>query len=359
LKVGIVGGGFIGKQHIEAIRRMPHTFVASLCEQDMESARAIALQMGIPGVYSNIDDMLPSINILHNCAPSHLHYDITKRALQAGISVLCEKPFTLTSAQSAELVQLARDKNLPCAVMFNYRHNIMVEEMRARVAEGSVGKPWFISAEYLQDWLLYDTDYNWRVAAQYGGHTRALSDIGSHCFDTLQYILDDKISAVLCTRQTLHPTRVGAEGRVPVENEDAAIIHLRFTRGTNAIVRVSQVSAGRKNDFRIFLEGTTASLEWHQEKPDRLTIGNRDSGNVELYADAKYLTGAAKAKATLPNGHAVGWADAFAAAMKNFYAAVRGKAHTPDFATFETAHHNMQIIDACVSSDTLGTWVNI
>ena len=364
LKVGIVGGGFIGKQHIEAIRRVPHTKVVALCERTLEIAKETVTQMGIEFFYDNIENMLkshPELDIIHNCSPSNLHYEISKKALQAGVNVFCEKPFTLHTHESEELTNLVATQNLVGAVSFNYRHNAMVEEMKEQVTSGNTGKIWFMDVEYLQDWLLFNTDYNWRVDSTYGGFTRALSDIGSHCFDTMQYILGEKIVSVLAKRFILHPERINENGvSVNVENEDAAIVHVKFESGIGALVRVSQVTSGRKNDFRILIEGTVQSLEWFQEQPDRLKFGNRDTGNVEIFADSKYLTGKAKTKINLPNGHSVGWADAFTNSIKSFYEAVQnGSAENSNCTKFEDAHHIMKIIDACVKSDELCTWVDV
>ncbi|MCL2356685.1 MAG: Gfo/Idh/MocA family oxidoreductase [Defluviitaleaceae bacterium] len=361
IRAGIVGGGFIGKQHIEAIRRIPSADVVAVCEHTKESAKEVADLMGIEFFYATVDEMLaahPDLDVVHNCAPSHLHYDVSKKVLEAGVNVFCEKPFTLFSHESEELTALAKSKGLVGGVSFNYRHNVMVEEMKQRIANESIGKAFFVSAEYLQDWLLFNTDYNWRVNVAYGGHTRAVSDIGSHCFDTIQYILGEKIVAVIASRRTLHAERITENGTpARVENEDAAIIHARFESGAEALVRVSQITCGRKNDFRVMVEGTKQSLEWHQEKPDRLKIGNRNEGNIEIFADHTYLTGAAKSKIKLPAGHAVGWADAFANSINAFYTALRGR--ESNYTSFEDAHHIMKITDACVKSDELNAWVEI
>ncbi|MCL1862789.1 MAG: Gfo/Idh/MocA family oxidoreductase [Defluviitaleaceae bacterium] len=360
IKAAIVGGGFIGKQHIESIRRIPYARPIAVCESNIKAAQEIANIFGIEFYYDSVEKMLkqhPDLDVVHNCSPSHLHYPINKQILQANINVFSEKPFTLHSYESEELAELAKKSGLIGGVSFNYRHNAMVAEMRERVKNKSIGNVWFVATEYLQDWLLFNTDYNWRVEETYGGNTRAISDIGSHCFDTIQYIIGRKIVSVLARRSKLHTERLCNGKAIAVDNEDAAIIHARFECGTESIIRVSQLVSGRKNDFRILIEGTEQSLEWYQEKPDRLKIGNRDKGNIEIFADAKYLTGKAKEKIALPNGHAVGWADAFTNSVRSFYDAIRGK--ESDYSTFEDAHHIMKITDACVESDKLNAWVDI
>ena len=362
LQVAIIGVGFIGRQHIEAIRRIPGTEVVAVCEHNMELAKQNAQQFGIAHSFDDVATMLQTLelDVVHNCTPSNMHYALNKQIISAGVHVFCEKPLTLTSDESAELVALAKTKQVKAAVNFNYRHNAMVEEIKERIGDGSIGQVWYISAEYLQDWLLYQTDFDWRVETAYGGNTRAIADIGSHCFDTLQYMLGEPITAVRAKRYQLHPTRTNKQGTaVTVENEDAALVQVRFKSGIEAVVRVSQVSAGKKNDFNLIVEGTEQALEWHQEKPDRLWIGNRDQGNTEIFADAKYLRGRAKEKINLPNGHAVGWADAFTNGIASFYRAILDGASVADYTDFEQAHHIMKIIDACVASDQTGNWTDV
>jgi len=361
-QVGIVGAGFIGRQHIEAVRRIPNIEVVAISEYNKEAARKIADEFGIEHAYDDVDEMIADLqlDVIHNCTPSNMHYEVNKKVLNAGIHLYCEKPLTLTSAESEELVELVKEKGLKAAVNFNYRHNAMVEEMKERIQHKTIGDVWYLAVEYLQDWLLKETDFDWRVETEYGGYTRAIADIGSHCFDTIQYMLDEKIAAVRAKRYILHSMRKNNEGvDVTVENEDSALVQVRFASGVEGIVRVSQVSAGKKNDFNLIVEGTQQALEWHQEKPDRLWIGNRDVGNTEIFADAKYLSGRAKEKINLPNGHAVGWADAFTNGIHSFYQSIVNSDAHVDYTDFEQAHHIMKIIDACVESDETGNWVEV
>jgi len=362
LQIGIIGAGFIGRQHIEAIRRIPNTEVVAICEYDAKIARKIADAFGIEHSFGNVDDMIfkLQLDVVHNCTPSDMHYELNKKILNANIHLYCEKPLTLTSAESEELVALVKAKGLVAAVNFNYRHNVIVEEIKERVTNKIIGDVWYVASEYLQDWLLKETDFDWRIETAHGGASRAIADIGSHCFDILQYILGEKIVAVKAKRYILHPTRKNKNDLdVTVENEDAALIQIKFQSGINGVIRVSQVSAGKKNDLNLIIEGTKQALEWHQEKPDRLWTGNQATGNTEIFADAKYLTGRAKTKINLPNGHAVGWTDAFMNGINSFYQSIINPNTKPDYTDFQQAHHIMKIVDACIKSDELGDWVEI
>ena len=360
LNVGVIGLGFIGLQHIEAIRRVPNTNITAVCDIDNQHTRNTAQKLGYN--LTTLGDMLSKdVDIIHNCTPNSLHFEINEKILNSNIHLYCEKPFTVHSHESEKLLPIAAKNNLKIGVNFNYRHNAMVEEMKERVKNKTIGTPHFIMAEYLQDWLLFNTDFNWRVDPAYGGASRAVADIGSHCFDTLQYILGEKILKVNASMRTLHKTRKAPDGTdFPITNDDAAIVNLVFESGLEALVRVSQITAGKKNDFTILIEGDKQALEWHQEKPDRLRIGNRDTGNEEIFADAKYLTGRAKEKINLPNGHPVGWADALANAVASFYSDIRNiDNNVVDYTTGEEAHHIMKIIDACVISNKNKQWVDV
>ncbi len=376
LKIGLVGAGFIGKQHIEAIRRIPGAEVIAVADSNGDAAKSVAEQFFIPEWHADYHDLLADGNIavVHNCTPSSLHYQVNKDAIAAGKHIYCEKPLTLTAAESEELVRLARAAGVAAGVNLNYRHNVMVKEMRARTL--GFGGVHAVYGEYIQDWLMYDTDYDWRMNPAMGGESRAIADIGSHCFDTIQYILGKRIASVCADVINVFPVRKrcettgetfsGAAGRVleeiPVPSEDIASIMLRFTDGTPGLVRVSQVHAGRKNGLAVAVSGADCSLEWRQEQADRLHVGHRNKGNEELYADAKLLTPFARPYATLPGGHAVGWHDAFRNAIGVFLQAVRTGSYrdgSHDYADFETGWNMMQLVEACLKSGKSRSWVDV
>jgi predicted dehydrogenase len=378
LKVGIIGTGFIGKQHVEAIRRIPGTEIVAISDSNEAMAKLVSEQLDIPVYYTDYREMLKdeSIGIIHNCTPNAMHYSINKDIINAGKHVYCEKPLTLTSAEANELVQLARKKNVASSVNYNYRQNAMVCEMSERIKHNMIGKPLMVYGEYLQDWLLYDTDYDWRIDPEVGGASRAIADIGSHCFDTLQYVLGKKIVAVYAQLITAYPIRKKMEKiggtfadsgnklleEIPVHSEDAAFILVKFEDNTAGLIQVSQVCAGKKNGLKVTINGSNAALEWEQENPDKLHIGHRDMGNEMIFADSKYLTGFAKQFATLPNGHAVAWSESFRNGIEAFYHAIREESYmekSQRYTTFEDGLYIMKLIEACLESDKRKEWVCI
>ncbi|MDR1688775.1 MAG: Gfo/Idh/MocA family oxidoreductase [Clostridiales bacterium] len=378
LRVGVIGAGFIGKQHVEAIRRIPGAEVAAIADSNPAIAESAGESLCIDKYYDDYKKMLDfeNLDIVHNCTPSGMHYPVNLDVLNRKIPLYCEKPLTLTAQESQKLCEIADMAGVKTAVNFNYRNNVMVHEMRERVKSGIIGKVLAAHGEYLQDWLLFNTDYDWRMDPSVGGESRAVADIGSHCFDTAQYVLGKKIKSVYAKLITVHPHRyknVNKEGtfgaaimgggeKFSVSSEDAAYIMAEFEDNTPCLFNISQVCAGKKNGLMLNTSGSISSLEWRQETADRLYIGRRDNGNDQIYASAQYLTDYAKKYATLPSGHAVGWADAFRNGIAAFYEDVRtGVPSGKDkyYADFSDGLYVMKIVEACLKSNRLNKWVDV
>ncbi len=378
LHIGVIGTGFIGKQHIEAIRRIPGTEVTAIADSNSSMGQAAGEQLCINKVYKDYHEMLADsiIDVVHNCTPNSLHFEINREIIKSGKHVYCEKPLAISCEESRILSDLADKMDLATGVNFNYRHNAMVQEMCQRIKNGSVGKPLLIHGQYLQDWLLYETDYDWRMDPKIGGPSRAVADIGSHCFDTAQFVLDQKICAVYAHLITVYPTRKRCEntgdtfsskvGKVieelPIHSEDAAFIMVKFEDGTSGLFNLSQVCAGKKNGLELVVSGSETSLEWNQENADRLWIGHRNTPNESIYADAKFLTGDARAYATLPAGHAVAWHDALRNAINSFYTSIRNNVYREphqNYATFRDGNQIMKLVEACLRSNELDQWIQV
>lgn len=378
LKIAVIGAGFIGRQHVEAIRRIQGTEVAVLVESDPQAATECSRQMGIPRYCTRYEDLLAdsSIDVIHNCTPNSQHFAINRAFLEAGKAVYSEKPLGISSDESGILADLAARRQVPNAVNFNYRHNPIVQEMRQRVQSGDAGRVLTVHGHYLQDWLLYETDYNWRMDPAVGGRSRAVADIGSHWFDLAQYITGQKIRSVCAHFKTVHPMRkrglaipgtfaktaCASDEQVNITTEDAAFILLRLADGTPGSLLVSQVCAGRKNDLQITVSASECTLDWAQENPDKLHVGRRGRPNELVYAAPDALDQSVRRYATLPGGHPVGWADALRSGITEFYTALRsGSWSDPaqSFATFQDGHAIMKLVDACLTSNDEGRWVDV
>ncbi|HTG70467.1 MAG TPA: Gfo/Idh/MocA family oxidoreductase [Candidatus Udaeobacter sp.] len=381
IKVGVIGNGFIGPTHIEAIRRLGFVEVVAIAERTRENAEKKAAALNVPNYYGDYKEMLdnPTIQAVHNCTPNHTHFQINKDIILAGKHVLSEKPLAMNSEESAELLKLAKECGIVHGVNFNYRQFPIVKQLASLIRKDEFGIINLVHGSYLQDWLLYDTDYSWRLDSKLGGKTRAVADIGSHWCDTVQYVTGKIISEVFADLTTAYPLRkkairkshtFGADDNciqtyehLPVDTEDFATVLIRFDDGTKGVFTVSQVSAGRKNRLSFELNGSRQSAFWNQEEPEKLWIGHRDRANEILLADPCLFTEEVRGCIHHPGGHNEGWPDALKNMMLNFYSFIRdGKDPNRDqalFATFEDGHRSMCIIDAIWESHVTNKWVKV
>jgi predicted dehydrogenase len=374
----IVGAGFVGPAHVEALRRNG-VEVRALVAASEEGARRRAAELRIPRAYGSLRAALDAsgADVYHLAVPNALHAPFAREVMAAGRHVVCEKPLALTSAESAELVGLERKAGVVAAVTYNLRFYPLVCEARERIAAGALGKVHAVHGSYLQDWLLYDTDWNWRLDPPQGGALRAVADIGTHWLDMMSWTTGSKVSRVLADFSTVHPTRRRPKGEVrtfsgkgagpveresvPVSTEDQAAILLRLENGALGSLLVSQVSAGRKNALSFQVDGGTGSLAWSSEEPNHLWLGHRERPNEILDKDPSLLSVPARARAAYPAGHQEGYPDTFRQLFSSVYAYVAGGdfAAPRDFPTFADGHREMLLCDALLESSRSGRWVEL
>jgi len=381
IKSGIIGTGFMGAAHLENLRRVPGLQVLAIADKKLENARALAEKFNIPLAYSDWKELIdhPEIEVIHNCTPNNLHFEINKAAILAGKAVISEKPLTNSVAESEELVRLARQKNVLNAVNFSYRNYPITCHARQLVVDGKLGDVFLVHGHYLQDWLIYSSDYNWRVETESGGASRAIADIGSHWCDLVQFITGQKITEVFADLVTIHETRQkpkmevetfkGKEiiqqeaiEEVAVKTEDAGAVLFHLGNGACGVFNVSQVSAGHKNCFDIEIDGSRMSMVWKQEEPNQLWLGYRDKANEIVVKDPSLLTEESRPFAHYPGGHPEGYPDAFKNLFLNFYAAQReGKSanDAQNFPTFEDGFQENRIIEAVLKSHQEKRWVKV
>ncbi len=379
LQVGVVGLGFIGPAHIEGIRRQG-VEVHGIAEFTPELAREKAGQLNIPVAYSCYEEMLkdPAIDIVHICSPNFLHFPQAKQALLAGKHVVCEKPLTITSAEARELVELAKTKQLVNAINFNLRFYPVNFEARHMVNKDDFGKVLIVQGSYLQDWLLYPTDWNWRLDLDQGGSLRAVADIGSHWIDLVMFITGLKVDEVFADLKTFYPIRKKPVSRVEtfsnkeqsvaidyedkqIETEDYGSILFRFENGARGIFSVSQMSAGRKNRLFYEIDGAKSAVSWDSEHPNDLWVGHRDRMNELLVKDPSLMSDEGKAVSSYPGGHAEGFPDTFKQLQKKVYAYILKNDFSvePDFPTFTDGYISLQIEEAILKSSQTCSWVKI
>ena len=376
--VAVVGAGFMGPVHAEALRRAGCEVVGVLGVSDAETTR-FAASLGARG-YRSLDELLsdPAVQSVHLTTPNKLHFEMAKAALSAGKHVVCEKPLAMNSKETAELVALAaRHPRQAAAVNYNLRFYPLNLEARERVRGGQLGKVHHVAGSYVQDWLLLDTDYNWRVLAEEGGALRAVADIGTHWLDLVHAVTGLTVESLCADLLTVHPVRRRPRGEVetfsgklakedelePVDitTEDYGGILLRFEGGARGTLTVSQVTAGRKNSMRYEIAGEKAALFWNSEDPDQMWIGRRSGPNEILMRDPSLVSGPARAAISVPGGHAEGYADTFKQHFRAFYGYVaKGDFKAPaPFATFEDGHREVVLCEAVLASHRKRGWVEV
>jgi predicted dehydrogenase len=374
----VVGTGFIGPVHVEALRRLGRT-VQGVVASSPERARALAARLSLPRGYDSLEALLadPLLGVVHLATPNRLHFAQCKQVLAAGKHVLCEKPLAMTRAETAELAALAERSPVACGVCYNTRFYPLNLEARSRIADGQVGQVYHVSGSYHQDWLLHETDFNWRVLADEGGALRAVADIGTHWLDLLQYITGLKVVSVCADLSTLLPTRQRPKGAVEtfqnkmesaagtesvaINTEDYGAVLLRFAGGARGAFTVSQVTAGRKNSLRYEIAGSKSALAWDSERPNELWLGRRDEPSGVLVRDPALLAASVRPYANYPGGHNEGFPDTFKQLFQSFYeyAEASDLKAPPPFPTFADGHREVVLCEAILRSHRERRWVDV
>lgn len=377
IKAAIVGTGFMGKVHTENVRRLGNVEVAAVVGSRPETARKFADANGIPVATSNLKDVLDDkeIQAVHICTPNVDHYPMSLAAIEAGKAVLCEKPLTMNVDEARKLVDAAKAKNAVNCVQHNLRYYPVVQQMRQMIAAGDLGDILIVQGTYSQDWLLYDTDWNWRLDAKSNGKLRVMGDIGTHWMDMIQHLTALPITALCADLAIFHKQRKRPKGSVetfsgkkavtqdlesfPIDTEDFGAVLLHLGDRARGAFTVSQMSAGRKNRFAFEIFGTKAGVSWDQETPDLLWIGHRNEPNQLIVKDASLFYPAAAAFADLPGGHSEGYDDSHKQVFKRFYARVADPSAPIDYPTFEDGLRGMILLEKVAESDAKKAWVKV
>jgi predicted dehydrogenase len=377
IKTAIFGTGFMGRVHLEAVRRLEFVDAVAIAGRNVEAARRLGAGFSVPTITTEYRDVLrdPAIDAVHICTPNAQHFPMAKNALQAGKHLLCEKPLAITVEQAGELTALAVRQGVRNCVCHNIRFYPMVQQMRSMREAGDLGEILIVQGTYFQDWLLNDTDWNWRVDSQAGGPSRAMADVGSHWFDLAEHVTGLRATSLCADLQTFHTMRkkpkhavetfanklLGPEdyAETAVDTEDFGAVLFRMGVRTRGSVTVSQVSAGRKNRLSIEISGTKSAVAWDQERPDELWVGHRGQGNQILLKDPSLLTPEARPYADLPGGHSEGYDDTFKQIFRRFYASIRAPHETPDYPQFDDGLRQLNILNAALKSNQTRGWINV
>jgi predicted dehydrogenase len=382
IRVGVIGGGFIGKIHIEALRRLGYVDVNAIVSRKQETAEAKAKELSIPKAYGDYEDLFndKDIDVVHLTTVNSLHYPLAKQAMQKGKHVLCEKPLAMNSREGAELLKIARQQKIVHAICHNMRYYPLVKQARAMVRAGEAGEVRLIHGHYLQDWLFLETDYNWRLISSLSGGSRAVADIGTHWLDMVQHITGQKVIAVSADLTTFIPVRKKPKVEaatyvvqelspedyedVEIDTEDHGTIMLKFSGGAKGVLVVCQVCAGRKNYIHFEINGSKKTLEWNGQEPNTMWVGKRGELNGEFIKDPVMFHPDAARYAGAPCGLGEGYLDTFKNIFSDFYSWIReGKAMDEakvTFPTFLTGLQELLLVGAILESNAKkGQWIEV
>jgi len=377
--MGLVGPGFVGQHHIDAVRRLGFVDVVAVADVDERAARSKADALGVDKAYGSFEALAadPNVHVVHNTTPNYLHGPVIRAALAHRKHIVSEKPLASSAAEAFDLWQEAEAAGVVHAVTFNYRGNPLVQQMRAMVRGGETGAVHYVHGAYLQDWLLKPTDYSWRLEPEQGGVSSAFADIGSHWCDLAQHVLGSPIVELMADLTTVVKTRFRPRGTreafareddargeaFAVKSEDLATLLVRFANGAKGCATIGQVCAGHKNDLWLEVNGASTSVRWRQEQQNELWVGRRDEPNLVMAKDPAHLSVEARPYAQLPAGHQEGWADAFCNVMRDIYASVAARAQgqpSAVLATFEDGYRVASLVDAVLASHARGgAWTTV
>lgn len=374
--VAVIGAGFIGPVHLEALRRLGIR-VTGILGCSWEESCSARKTHGVAKAYRDYDEVLADreVQSVHLAVPNVLHYSMAKQALQAGKHVMCEKPLAMNSKETAELVELAAAGRQAAGVCYNVRFYPINLEVRQMIQRGEMGNIHLVNGSYTQDWLLYNTDYNWRVLADQGGELRAVADIGTHWMDLILTLTGLEIESVFADLHTLHPVRKRPKGEVEtftgkpgdasatdpvkIDTDDYGCVMFRFKDGAKGSLYVSQVTAGRKNCIRYEISGSDGALAWNSETPNELWIGQRGRPNRLLLRDPSLLSEPVRRYTNYPGGHNEGFPDTFKQCFRAFYDSIhQGDTGTPpDYPTFQDGHREVVLCEAILRSHREQRWI--
>jgi len=381
IKAGLIGGGFISVIHAEALRRLGFVDIVAIAEANQDLADKIAGKLFIPKAYGDYKDLLKDTEIetVHVLTPNKLHFQMLKDAAEAGKHVICEKPLAMNSQEAHKLVQVVRKTGVVNSISHNMRYYPLVKQAREMIKAGKVGDIRLVHGNYLQDWLFFDTDYNWRLESEMGGKSRAVADIGTHWLDMVQHMIGQQVVSVYADLTIFHPIRKKPKVEVDtyvvqdlnpddyedvkIDTEDHGTIMLKFSSGAKGVLITCQVCAGRKNHIEWEINGTKRSIQWCGEKPNTMWIGERGKVNGEFIKDPTIMYPEAGKYAGAPCGLGEGYKDTFKSIFADVYEWIsKGKSMDEkkvSFPTFLTGLSELCIVDAVLKSAETGQWVDV
>jgi predicted dehydrogenase len=300
--------------------------------------------------------LVDGIDVVAIVTPNHLHADVAKVFLEAGIHIICDKPLTAKLSDAEELAALVKESGLVFAITYNYSGYPMVRQAKEMIAKGEIGTVRMVQSEYAQDWLATNIEQNgqkqatWRTDPNQAGAGGAIGDIGTHAYQLAEFITGLEASSLLADLDSF------VSGR---SLDDNANILLHYKNGAKGMLWVSQIASGKENGLNIRIFGDKGGLEWSQEDPNYLqhtTLGKPK----QILTRAGSTTGElANAASRIPSGHPEGFIEGFANIYRETADLILAHHNKTEFTnlvpTVDDGLRGMRFIDKAVASNQAGS----
>jgi len=361
LRVALIGHGFMGAAHSQALRVAPRFFdlpltpvMSTLVGRNVEATTKAAEKWGWESTAHDWHDVVndPAIDLVDISSPGSTHVEIAVAALAAGKHVLCEKPLANTVEEAEIMAAAAAEaatRGVFAMVGFTYRRVPAITFARDLVARGALGEIRQVRAQYLQDWLVdEDGPMTWRLDKSKAG-SGALGDIGAHAIDAVQFITGqtlDSVSGLLHTFVTERPlldesvaqTSLGGAAsteRGQVTVDDVALFTAKLSGGAIGSFEATRFATGRKNAFRIEISGSEGALAFDLERENELEYYD-GSAPADLLGFKRILVTEPEHPYFAnwwPTGHTIGYEHGFSHQLVDLVNSLAaGEQPTPSFA---------------------------
>ena len=363
IKWGVLGGGgdsLIGVLHRVAANMFDaYQLTGGVFNPDKEVSLKFAEEIGIPTnrIYENLDEMISEemklpesdrIQVVSILTPNFLHFPMAKQLMEAGFNVICEKPMTMTYAESLALAKLQDTNKNHFALTHTYTGYPMVRQMKKMIAEGVIGDVQKVDAQYYQGWInpiIHDKELRsstLRLDPSKSGISCCMGDIGVHAYQMLEYVTGMDVNSILADLNHLYDDN---------EMDIDGTVLLRFDKHIKGVLRASQIATGEENNFTVAIYGKKAGLKWNQENPNYLYL-LEDGKPLQVFKPGHAYNSDLSLDGTkLPPGHPEGIFDAMGNIYKGMAKAIRGQDYDPaEFPSIRDGVRGMHFIEVAVAS---------
>lgn len=356
ISIGMLGYGFMGKAHSNALKTLPYMFWPGEARVDLRAIAGrtedrvaeAATRYGWSHYTTDWRDLVddPEIEVFANVAADDAHYEPTLAAIRAGKHVVCEKPLSNDFAEAVELEQAALEAGVKHLTCFNYRFVPAVRLAYELINSGELGEIYSANFRYAQEWRTDPT-------SELPTWTGALDVIGCHAIDQARHLVGEinTISAVLT-----NPVTTEDRG----EPIDTVTSVAQFESGAAGTIAATLVAPGRKNQLSWEINGSKGSLAWDLEQLNLLRVHRRGAA-LEGFADVIVCEDHHPfVDAWWPSAHVLGWEHAHINMWAHFLDAVAGGRDVgPEGATFTDGARAARVAEAMKRSDATGQRVAV